>query len=79
MPYGTIFVMGSAPSIINGSGDLTIAAKLVLHDLYDGKAGYTPGSTLEEVRYFRFKQCFCLINTNMSDLVGVPNKFRIYR
>jgi hypothetical protein len=47
VPYGNPYsVMGSAPSIINGSGDLTIAEKLFFYDLYDGQAGYTPGLML---------------------------------
>lgn len=76
--YGNPYsVMGSAPTITNGLGDLTLAEKLFLYDNFDGQAGYVPGL---------MKGCDVLDLNNATDLgitnlkeAGIPNKFRIYR
>ena len=81
VPYGNPYsVMGSAPSISNGMGDLTIAEKLFFFDLYDGQAGYTPGLQ-KGVDILDINSASDLMNTNLSEIdpAGIPNKFRIYR
>ena len=73
-------VMGTAPQITNGAGDLSIASKVFLNELFDQNAGFQtgldPGSDVLEINNTNDLTISTLRET---DSAGVPNKFRIYR
>ena len=73
-------VMGTAPQITNGAGDLSIASKVFLNELFDQNAGFhtglDPGSDVLEINNTNDLTISTLRET---DSAGIPNKFRIYR